>query len=238
LGKYNLNVKTVHEAPQEMNTQPQDQGDEELPFEQGLLSNVVPSSAGEPVRREGFSVVNQDVPIALEHALIRTLAMLQHNDLATAEDCNQVAKMVKRDWLSGKGADPIDYLARLSSGSSEMLDASVETISVKLAKTLPFMPTRVPFAGKLIKPTALYEKNPDIELMCRLMRVPVAYAEDLDVLALASINPYFMDALSAAISNYAMEQVGTQPIISIIRLDYAGWEKMCAKHFREEVRHD
>ena len=221
-----------------MSIQPQDQGDEELPFEQDLLSNVVPSSADEPVHREGFSVVNQEVPVALEHALIRTLAMLQQHDLATAEDCNQVAKMVKRDWLSGKGADPIDYLAKLSSGSSEMLDASVETISIKLAETLPFIPTRVPFAGKLIKPAALYEKNPDIELMCRLMRVPVAYAEDLDVLALASINPYFMDALSAAISNYTMERNGTQPIISIIRLDYAGWETMCIKHFREELKHD
>ena len=63
--------------------------------------------------------------VALEHALIRTLAMLQQHGLATAEDCNQVAKMVKRDWLSGKGADPIDYLAKLSSGSSEMLDATV-----------------------------------------------------------------------------------------------------------------
>ena len=138
-----------------MNTQPQDQGDEELPFEQDLLSNVVPSSAEEPVRKESFSVVNQEVPVALEHALIRTLAMLQQHDLATAEDCNQVAKMVKRDWLSGKGADPIDYLAKLSAGNSEMLDASVETISIKLAETLAFMPTRVPFAGKLIKPTAL-----------------------------------------------------------------------------------
>ena len=59
-----------------MSIQPQDQGDEELPFEQDLLSNVVPSSADEPVHREGFSVVNQEVPVALEHALIRTLAML------------------------------------------------------------------------------------------------------------------------------------------------------------------
>ena len=64
-----------------MSARPQNQGDEELPFEQDLLSNVVPSSAGEPVHRESFSVVNQEVPIALEHALIRTLAMLQQHGL-------------------------------------------------------------------------------------------------------------------------------------------------------------
>jgi hypothetical protein len=66
------------------------------------------------------------------------------------------------------------------------------------------------------------------------MLVPIAYAEDLDVLALASINPYFVDALSPAISDYTMEKNNTQPIISSVRLDYAGWQHMCSKHFRED----
>ena len=55
--KYRKNYETSS-----MSIQPQDQGDEELPFEQDLLSNVVPSSADEPAHREGFSVVNQEVP--------------------------------------------------------------------------------------------------------------------------------------------------------------------------------
>jgi len=67
------------------------------------------------------------------------------------------------------------------------------------------------------------------------MLVPIAYAEDFDVLGLASINPYFVDALSAAVTQYAKEQTGIQPIISTIRLDYVGWVKMCKKHFREGV---
>ncbi|MGB2265666.1 MAG: hypothetical protein ACPIB0_02390 [Akkermansiaceae bacterium] len=221
-----------------MNAQSRDDENDELPLEQGQLPHLVSEVEDEPDSTKVFSVVNQEVPVALEHALIRTLAMFQQHNLATAEDCNHVAETVKRNWLEGKGCDPVDCLARLSAGNGDMLDASVEAISTKLAGTLPEAPTRVPFAGRLIAPTALYEKNPYIFSICKLMRVPVAYAEDLDVLALASINPYFMDALSVSIGDYAMQHKGTQPIISNIRLDYAGWVNMCNKHFKEEVDHD
>lgn len=221
-----------------MNAQPRDEENDDLPLEQDQLPHLVPDVAEDPNESKGFSVVNQEVPIALEHALIRTLAMFQQYNLATSEDCNQVAEKVKRDWLAGKGSDPVDCLARLRAGNGEMLDASVEAISVKLADTLPETPTRIPFAGRLIAPTSLYEQNPYIFSICKLMRVPIAYAEDLDVLALASVNPYFMDALSVSIGDYAMQHIGTQPIISSIRLDYAGWVNMCNKHFKEEVDHD
>ena len=221
-----------------MNAQPRDEENDELPLEQASLPHLVSDAEDAPTSTKGFSVVNQEVPIALEHALIRTLAMFQQHNLATSEDCNHVAETVKRKWLEGKGCDPVDCLARLSAGTGDMLDASVEALSVKLASTLPEAPTRIPFAGKLIAPTSFYEKNPYILSICKLMRVPVAYAEDLDVLALASINPYFMDALSVSIADYAMQHIGTQPIISSIRLDYAGWVNMCNKHFKEEVDHD
>lgn len=185
-----------------------------------------------------FSVVGQDIPLVLEQALARTLEALQQLELATLQECNQVAETVKKNWLSGKGCDPVECLARLNSDDEELLDARVESISAKLAETLSHPPTRVPFAGKLITPTLLYEKNPYIESICKLMGVPVAFAEDLDVLALASINPYFMEALAVTISDYTMQHLGTQPIISMIRLDYAGWVAMYSKHFREEVDYD
>ncbi len=77
-----------------------------------------------PAAPPAFTSVKQEVPITLEHALIRTLAMLQQHNLASAEDCSQVAAAVRRNWEAGKGADPIDCLARLRSGGGDMLDAS------------------------------------------------------------------------------------------------------------------
>lgn len=185
-----------------------------------------------------FSVVGQDIPLALEQALVRTLEAFQQLELATVQECKQVAETVKGNWLSGKGCDPVECLARLSTEDEDLLDARIESISAKLAETLTQSPTRVPFAGKLITPTLLYEKNPYIESICKLMGVPVAFAEDLDVMALASINPYFMEALAVTISDYTMKHLNTQPIISTIRLDYASWVAMYSKHFREEVDYD
>lgn len=195
----------------------------------------VDSPAAVPVSAPtaNLSPVRQEVPIVLEHALIRNLAMLQQHNLASAEDCSQVAAAVRRSWESGKGADPIDGLARLRAGSGNMLDASVEMISSKMAKSLPFVPTRVPFASRLIPPSSFYEKHPQIALLCKLMMVPVAYTEDLDVIGIASINPFFADTLAASIIDEVKQVSPVQPIISIVRLDYVGWMKMCEKHFKE-----
>lgn len=181
----------------------------------------------------GLTSVKQEVPIALEHALIRTLAMLQQHNLASAEDCSQVAASVRRNWEAGKGGDPIDFLARLRSGGGEMLDASVEMISVKLAHSMAFVPSRVSFASSLIPPTSFYDKHPEMALYSKLMRVPVAFAEDEDVIGLASINPYFSDAFAHILCEKFKRENGIQPIVNIIRVDYIGWMKMCLKHFKE-----
>ncbi|MFK7910261.1 MAG: hypothetical protein AB8F34_06620 [Akkermansiaceae bacterium] len=182
-----------------------------------------------------FSAVSTDVPIELEHALIRTLAMLQQHNLASAEDCSQVAAKVRRSWEQATGADPVIGLARLRAGGGDMLDASVEMIAIKMAQSLPFAPTRVPFAARLIPPTALYEKHPEIYKLCKLMLVPITFAEDLDVIGIASVNPYFADTVSASLSESLKKETGIQPLIQNIRLDYVGWVKMCQKHFRQDV---
>ena len=182
-----------------------------------------------------LSAVTQEVPIELEHALIRTLAMLQQDNLASAEDCSQVAAKVRRSWERGLGADPVIGLARVRAGGGDMLDASVEMISSKMASSLPFVPTRVPFAARLIPPSSLYEKHPEIFTLCKLMLVPISFAEDLDVIGICSVNPYFADALSAYLTENLKKETGIQPIMHIIRLDYVGWAKMCQKHFRQDV---
>ena len=43
-----------------------------------------------------FSVVGQDIPLVLEQALVRTLEALQQLELATLQECNQVAETVKK----------------------------------------------------------------------------------------------------------------------------------------------
>jgi hypothetical protein len=144
------------------------------------------------------SDLSPEVSSVLGHALSRTLEMLQQHNLASAEDCSQVANKVQSRWQLGQGADPVMSLARLRAGGGDMLDTSVEMISSKLGGSLPF-------------------------------------AEDLDVIGIASINSYFADAIITHIKENIKNETGVQPIMHNIRLDYLGWAKMCKKHFRQDV---
>lgn len=174
----------------------------------------------------------QPVPLVLELALIRTLAMLQQLEFADAEVCTQVSAKVRKKWERGEGADPIDALTRMRAAEGAMLDSMVEMASMKMARSLPVIPSRIPFASRLIPPNGFYDKLPEIAHLCKLMMVPVAFAEDFDVIGLASINPYFTDALAAHIQEEFKEEGSIQPIINSVRLDRISWMKMCEKHFR------
>ena len=178
------------------------------------------------------STVPQPVPLVLELALIRTLAMLQQLDFADAEACTLVSAKVRKKWERGEGADPIDCLTRMRAAEGAMLDSMVEMASMKMARSLPVVPSRIPFAARLIPPNGFYDKLPEIAHLCKLMMVPVAFAEDFDVIGLASINPYFIEALATHIQEEFKEEGDIQPIVHSVRLDRISWMKMCEKHFR------
>lgn len=173
----------------------------------------------------------QPVPLVMKLALMQTLAMLQQLNLADAEACTMVDAKVQEKWERGEGADPIDVLTRMRAAEGAMLDSMVEMASMKMARSLPVVPARVPFVAHLIPPTGFYDKLPEIKHLCKLMMVPVAFAEDLDVIGLASINPYFSDALATELKEQFEHEGDIQPIIQTVRLDRINWMKMCEKHF-------
>jgi len=175
--------------------------------------------------------MNEPVPVMMELALMQNLTMLQQFDLADPEACTQVSAKVHEKWELGEGCDPIDVLTRMRAAEGAMLDSMVEMASLKMARSLPEVPSRVPFASRLIPPNGFYDKLPEIKRLCKLMMVPVAFAEDLDVIGLATINPYFAEALANHIKEEFENEGSIQPIISIVRLDRISWMKMNEKHF-------
>ena len=104
-----------------------------------------------------------------------------------------------------------------------------------MAQSLDTSPLRIPFLGRLITPTAFYEKYPSIAQLCKLMMVPISYNEDADVIGLTSINPYFAEALSSMIIDELKEFTKVRPIINTTRISYDNWQKMNKKHFREGI---
>lgn len=163
---------------------------------------------------------------------MQTLTVLQQFDLADPESCTKITARIHEKWSKGEGADPIDVLTRMRAAEGPMLDSMVEMASMKMARSLPEVPARVPFAARLIPPTGFYDKFPEVAHWCQMMQVPVAFAEDLDVIGLASINPYFADALAAAMAEEFAKEGVVEPIITTVRLDRISWMKMCEKHFR------
>lgn len=173
----------------------------------------------------------QQIPLVMELALIRSMAMLQQLNLADAEACTLVSAKVHQKWEKGEGADPIDCLTRMRAAEGAMLDSMVEMASMKMARSLPVVPARIPFASRLIPPNGFYDKLPEIKKLCQMMMVPVAFAEDFDVVSVASINPYFADALATHLQEEFEQESEIQPIIFTMRLDRISWMKMCEKHF-------
>lgn len=163
---------------------------------------------------------------------MQTLTVLQQFDLADPESCTQITARVHKKWEQGEGADPIDVLTRMRAAEGAMLDSMVEMASMQMARSLPVVPARIPFASRLIPPNGFYDKFPEVAQWCRLMQVPVAFAEDLDVIGLASINPYFSDALAVAMAEEFAKEGDIEPIITTVRLDRISWMKMCENHFR------
>ena len=192
-------------------------------------ASTVGSASGDVLTPKASAV--QPVPLVMELALMRTLAMLQQLKLADPEACTLVSAKVRQKWERGQGADPLDCLTRMRAAEGTMLDSMVEMASMKMGRSLPVVPVRIPFASRLIPPNGFYDKLPEIMNLCKLMMVPVAFAEDLDVIGLASINPYFADALATEIKEQFESEGDIQPIVQTVRLDRISWMKMCEKHF-------
>ncbi|MGJ8661048.1 MAG: hypothetical protein ACSHXL_03345 [Bacteroidota bacterium] len=210
----------------------------------GNDNGAVPTAPGVPdvpffdIPREIDEPHAHEVPFALEHALIGSFAMFQQHGIATSVECNQVAAAVKGDWRQGIGADPIEALAQIRANEGQILDEIVEGISAKVASSLTIRPLKVPFVGRLVTPTAFYEKYPEISKQCQLMMVLVSFNEDADVIGLTSANPHFAEALSHIIIEEMTKENDVRPLISITRIDYVSWRKMYEKHFRKGVNYD
>ncbi len=200
--------------------------------ESGIDSDSEQGQVVESLEKSDQTLKPEPIPMVMELALMQTMTMLQQFDLADAEACSMVSEKVHDKWSRGIGADPIDVLTRMRAAEGAMLDSMVEMASMKMARSLPEVPARIPFASRLIPPNGFYDKLPEIKKLCKLMLVPITFAEDFDVIGLASINPYFADALATEIKEEFSKESVIQPIISIVRLDRISWMKMCEKHFQ------
>lgn len=162
---------------------------------------------------------------------MRTAEALHEARAASIAEINQAIAVARESHARGKPAELLEALARIQGHDEEHISPVILELGNKVAQTKsPYSPL-VPFAGKLIAPSAFYDSFDQIHKLARLLLSPVVYAEDTDAIGTASINPVASAILAAEIESAVFKRFGIRPFLTIARLDYESWTFLTRKHF-------
>ena len=166
-----------------------------------------------------------------EICLQRTAGALQEARAATPSEISQAVSAARADHAEERPSDLLEMLARVQGHGEEHLGPAILDLGDKVAATIaPYAPL-IPFAGKLIAPSAFYDSFDQIHKIARVLLSPVIYAEDTDALGTASANPIASSILADEIRASVHKRFGIRPFVTIARLDYESWSFLTRKHF-------
>ena len=166
-----------------------------------------------------------------ETCLEQTAAALHQARVASASEISQAVATAREFHALQKPSDLIEVLAKVQGHSEEHLGPAILTLGNKIAATQsPYAPL-VPFAGRLIAPSAFYESFDQIHRIARVLLSPVIFAEDTDAIGTASANPVASAILAEEIRSAVYKRFGIRPFVTIARLDYESWTFLTRKHF-------
>lgn len=166
-----------------------------------------------------------------EVCLQQTVTALQEARAATPQEISQAVARTREDHAKEKPSDLLEVLARVQGHDEEHLSPVILALGDRLAATVsPYAPY-VPFAGKLIAPSAFYESFDQIHKIARILLTPVIFAEDTDAIGVASVNPVAAALLADEIRSSVFKRFGIRSFITVARLDYESWTFLTRKHF-------
>lgn len=193
------------------------------------VQNTLPAeeNPAQPATRGG----PEDVWIFAEQCLHQTASALRDARVATDAEISHGISTARESHAQGRPADLIEVIARIQGHAEEHLGPVMLGIGGKVADTVqPYAPL-LPFAGKLIAPSAFYDSFDYIHKLARVLLSPVIYAEDTDAIGTASVNPVAASILAAQIQAVVFKRFGIRPFVTIARLDYENWTFLTRKHF-------
>ncbi|MCF7676146.1 MAG: hypothetical protein K9N23_16300 [Akkermansiaceae bacterium] len=167
----------------------------------------------------------------VESCLDLTTEALLTTRAASQVEVSHALDLVRKAAAEHFPVDLVEAVARSQGHHEEHLAGAVMTLADKIASTLNPVPPLVPFAGKLIAPSAFYESFEHLHTLARALLTPVIFAEDTDSIGVASLNPIAANLLSTAIQDSVGRRFGIRPFLTIVRLDYESWTFLCRKHF-------
>ncbi len=174
---------------------------------------------------------NADLWDFAEISLQQTVAALQEARVATPQEISQAVTKVREQHAKERPCDLLETLARVQGHAEEHLGPAVLTLGDRVAATISPLAPYIPFAGKLIAPSAFYESFDQIHNIARVLLSPVIFAEDTDAIGIASINPVAASILAEEIRSSVYKRFGIRSFVTVARLDYENWAFLTRKHF-------
>jgi hypothetical protein len=172
-----------------------------------------------------------DIMEIVTTCLDQTAEALVFSQAATQIDVTHAMDAVLLAQQDGHSLDLLEAVARVQGHHEEHFGRIIRTIGDKLAAGLNPSPQLIPFAGKLIAPSAFYDSFDHIHKIAQALLSPVIYAEDTDAIGTASINPVASAILAEEIRNSVFKRFGIRPFVTAARLDYESWAFLSRKHF-------
>lgn len=166
-----------------------------------------------------------------ETCLEHTARAIAESGAATSTEIARGVSIAREAHANDTPADLIDIIPRIQGHDEQHLGAVILELSEKVARTISPYPPLIPFAGKLIAPSAFYESFDRIHRSARILLAPVIFAEDTDAIGTASINPIAASILAREISGAVLKRFGIGPFLTIARIDYESWTFLSRKHF-------
>ena len=166
-----------------------------------------------------------------ERCLADTAAALHRTGAVDAIEIAHGIAAVRLFHAAGKPAELLEEIAKRQSQTEEQLDLAILKLGNMLAASLDQHQPLIPFAGKLTAPSQFYESFDRLHQIARVLLVPVVFAEDTDVIGIASVNPLATRIMAEETRNTVCRRFGIRPFVTSIRLDYASWSAITRKHF-------
>ncbi|WP_193211056.1 hypothetical protein [Luteolibacter marinus] len=167
----------------------------------------------------------------LHSCMEQTIQAIQATGIATDTETARVRTVFERSVSQGEPLDLLEILARVQGTEEEHMGVEVARITHAVSQVIHPSPPLVPFAGKLIAPSAFYESFDHLHKVARALLAPILYAEDTDAIGTGALNPVAARIMADEILATVDRRFAIKPFVTSVRMDYESWTFLTRKHF-------
>lgn len=189
------------------------------------------SSSIQQTENESTLKDSAEISDFFEACLEKTSHALLAVKAASPSIIDEAKELCRQSKFESRPLDLLEAVAKIQGSDEIQLSQAVNALAAKISITLNNIPPLIPFAGKLITPTAFYESFDRIHRIAAELLVPVIFVEDTDAIGVASVNPIATEMLSQIIQDTVSRRFGIRPFMTTVRLDHESWSFLTRKHF-------